>query len=157
MKSLTRSFFALILLLATAHSYGAEKTARRICTAKLFRSNGVEAMPLENGLLYLTVSKTDDKVTLTKVVGHLLIEDYYAIFNGENLPEKPYVRAPSQYTNHYRFSLTATETAGSESGMWGHLIVNKDLFESNGRVDAHYVLQAGDHLGGTVDLECDQD
>lgn len=38
--------------------------------------------------------------------------------------------------------------------MWGYLVINKD---TGGEFDAHYIFQAGDHMGGTVDYKCKRD
>ena len=56
---------------------------------------------------------------------------------------------PSKYKNHMQFrDVNATE---SSTGMWGVLVMPA---MPGYQFEAHYIFQAGDHIGGTLDLNC---
>ena len=59
---------------------------------------------------------------------------------------------PTKYKNHFKFEdIDAAFTAGNEDGMWGDFILEKGFAKE---ISAHYIFQAGDHMGGTVDFTC---
>lgn len=129
------------------------------CSATAFRVGARDKD--NNGIIWTRVIREGGKISLEKYMGHLYVGGYYGVFNGNDNLELPYIR-PTTYKNHYRFhNFDAVETAGSESGMWGQFILNKavDTARSteNFSTDAHYVFQAGDHMGGTIDYTCVND
>jgi hypothetical protein len=80
------------------------------------------------------------------------IANYTGVFSGDFKNYEAY--QPSVYTNHFKFNdfnakLTSRHDGG---GMWGYLVVKKD--NTSDKIDAHYVFQAGDHIGGTIDMKC---
>ena len=74
-------------------------------------------------------------------------------FNIAKLAENPDYR-PRKYHGFAQFrEVDATDTEGSaEDGMWGVFLLNKDL--SGEHIEAKYIFQAGDHMGGTLHLGC---
>ena len=61
---------------------------------------------------------------------------------------------PNKYEGYAQFkNFNATQTTGEESGMWGYLAI--DVTGRSEKLNAVYVFQAGDHMGGTVLLECE--
>ena len=80
-------------------------------------------------------------------------ESYIGNFKIASLTENPKYR-PNKYKGYSQFpKLDATDTTGSsEEGMWGQLLLEKDT--SKRTFQAHYVFQAGDHMGGTLHLTC---
>jgi len=76
---------------------------------------------------------------------------YIGIFATKSVQENPKYR-PVKYKDSSQFqNVDAKETRGAESGMWGSLIVPK---KTTGAFEAHYVFQAGDHMGGTIHMDC---
>ncbi len=76
---------------------------------------------------------------------------YIGIFDTKSLKENPDYN-PVRYKNSSQFQkLNAKETRGAESGMWGSLIVPKNM---RGTFESHYIFQAGDHMGGTIHMSC---
>ncbi|MCB0386469.1 MAG: hypothetical protein KDD43_13835 [Bdellovibrionales bacterium] len=128
------------------------------CKGTAFRPGSFQEGLGDSAALFLSIVNIDGKIQLEEYGGNVYSGGYYGIFHGKDLVEKPFQRA-SKYKNHYRFQdFDAAFTAGAESGMWGYLVVNKDIHKmrdsSVKEVDAHYVFQAGDHMGGTVDFAC---
>jgi len=80
------------------------------------------------------------------------LDHYTGVFSGNYRNQSPY--GPRVYMDHYKFSgFNAKITSDTDGGgMWGYLVVSKN--NGGDRIDAHYVFQAGDHMGGTVDLIC---
>ena len=159
------SLIAAILISVTVHSaIAADTKPKRVVVAKLnctgtdFRAGLQDSNREDHAKVWATIIKRGDQIHLEEFGGHVYVAGYYGLFNGKDLLEVPYKRATT-YKNHYRFKgFDATFTAGHESGMWGEFIVNKDIERIHSRelheTDAHYVFQAGDHLGGTVDFVC---
>jgi hypothetical protein len=76
---------------------------------------------------------------------------YIGLFDTKRVAEDPRYR-PSKYKNSSKFpGIDAKETTGAESGMWGYLVVPRDV---RGEFESHYIFQAGDHMGGTVHMKC---
>ena len=84
--------------------------------------------------------------------GDKKIANYTGVFKGDFKNHEGY--RPSVYTNHFKFNeFNAKVTSRHDGGgMWGYLVVKKD--NSSDKIDAHYVFQAGDHIGGTIDMVC---
>lgn len=94
---------------------------------------------------------------LKNLVGHVefghdsLHSGYYGVFVQKSILNSPNYRGRT-YSNHISFELNSTAMGHYDSaGMWGNFVVNKSEEDS---VDAHYVLKAGDHVGGTIDYTC---
>ncbi len=52
-------------------------------------------------------------------------------------------------------NINAYKTSGSEGGMWGNLIVAQLTRSApNIKLEAHYVFQSGDHMGGPIHMNC---
>lgn len=59
---------------------------------------------------------------------------------------------PNKYKDWFQFKdFNAVSTQGVEDGMWGSLLLD---LSSDDNFDARYIFQAGDHMGGTVILNC---
>ena len=80
------------------------------------------------------------------------IANYTGVFNGNFKNHEGY--RPNVYNNHFKFNdFDAKVTSRHDGGgMWGYLVVKKD--NASDKIDAHYVFQAGDHIGGTIDMTC---
>lgn len=151
----------LLLILATMISttiaFGSSDfTKRVVCEAHSFRPDNGYGDFNNYGKVYLKVQSKAGQVTALEYGGFVAFDNYHGIFKGSNMAERPYVRA-STYQNHYRFAdFDAELTFGSEDGMWGYLAINKDIatLGYQDETDAHYVFQAGDHMGGTIDFTC---
>lgn len=61
---------------------------------------------------------------------------------------------PGTYKGFSQFrGVNAADSVGSrEQGMWGEFILAKDTDPTG--FPAHYIFQAGDHMGGTLHLSC---
>jgi hypothetical protein len=148
---------ALLVLTVAAQAKDREVVASLKCTGTAFRTAGEDNAD-NTSILWMLVVKKGEKLSLEEYGGHNYVTGYYGVFNGKNLVEVPYTR-PVKYKNHYRFQkFNADFTAGNESGMWGDFVLNKEIDGSRNNdkfeTDAHYVFQAGDHLGGTIDYTC---
>lgn len=120
-----------------------------------------------NSSVYLTFlyKNMDDKATLGSMTGHISAsyinsnsenyfdstDLYYGSFTHDVISNNPnYI--PRKYLEHYQFPLDATATNGNDGGgMWGNFILPKNPKKE---FQAHYIFQAGDHMGGTVDMNC---
>jgi hypothetical protein len=80
------------------------------------------------------------------------INNYLGVFEGKFENKVDY--KGRVYKNHYKFeNFDATITSNWDGGgMFGYLALSKDHGEK--KIDAHYVFQAGDHIGGTIDMDC---
>lgn len=76
---------------------------------------------------------------------------YIGGFSIPRVSEDPAYK-PVKYKNSSKFpGVDAKETRGLESGMWGYLVVPRDV---RGTFESHYIFQAGDHMGGTIHMSC---
>ncbi len=84
--------------------------------------------------------------------GEKKIANYTGVFSGNFKNHEAY--RPTVYTNHFKFNnFDAKVTSRHDGGgMRGYLVVKKD--NGSDKIDAHYVFQAGDHIGGTIDMTC---
>ncbi|NUM88562.1 MAG: hypothetical protein HUU37_05085 [Bdellovibrionales bacterium] len=80
---------------------------------------------------------------------------YIGYFQTARIENNPGYR-PRRYKNYFQFQkLNAVRTTGHESGMWGDLVVEKTAFlRGTDAFQAHYIFQAGDHMGGTIHFKC---
>jgi hypothetical protein len=123
---------------------------------------------IDSRLEFVVDQNKEGLYVLTEYGGHLAIYDnpddlkagrpasLYAVFQGKSLPQNPNFVA-HKYKNHMQFpKFNDAVDFGGESGVWGSLVVNSGLIENGGgkMYDAHYVFQAGDHRGGTIDYSC---
>lgn len=151
-----KKLILLFVLLASASSFAADFSKNVTCTSSNFRVSYFDVDADSFGKFNFKISSVNGKVTAKRYGGFLTVSDYNGVFSGKDLPEVPYQRA-SVYKKHYRFKdVDAVHTFGSETGMWGYFVIEKSIANASRGdiVDGHYVLQAGDHFGGTVDFEC---
>ena len=82
---------------------------------------------------------------------------YHGYFKIKSMTSDPRYR-PTKYKNARIFrKVNAYRTKGAEDGMWGDLIVAQSTRRSQSiLLEAHYVFQAGDHMGGTIHMKCVQ-
>ena len=79
---------------------------------------------------------------------------YRGLFKFGSLVEKPNYR-PRKYKGYSKYErFEAFETNDWDGGgMWGYMVIQKD--KSKTPFSAHYIFQAGDHMGGTMDFSCE--
>lgn len=113
------------------------------------KDGGVDA-ELKEWVGHLAIAR--DATALTKV-------DYHGVFSGKekasSLSPRARVYKDGDYFRYRDFDASQT-TRQDGGGMNGELVVSKK-FQTAGEdatYDAHYVFQAGDHMGGTVDYTC---
>lgn len=156
--NLMKKLILLFVLIASASTYASGNTFNVTCEANNFRVSYSDPDFKDYSKFYfeLKVDPASGAIEATEWAGFVASGDYHGVFKGAGMPETPYQRA-AKYKNHYRFmDVDAEYTFGSESGMWGYFVINKDVVAAaaGDKVDGHYVLQAGDHFGGTIDYEC---
>lgn len=116
--------------------------------------------------LRFDLTKKGNESEIKNVVGHVFvkspfedgtphfstIDSYMGFFKFDSLvASKDY--SPRKYIGYARFDgFNAAETAGLESGMWGYLVL--DVNSQDNVVKGAYIFQAGDHMGGTILIEC---
>ncbi|WP_299002853.1 hypothetical protein [uncultured Shewanella sp.] len=147
--------------LAQADTY----LGRYICHSnEVLRQNGDLGAKVDSRLELRLKQGDDGLVSLIQGMGHLitnyaadenLLDDeyaYYGLFNTHSLTENPNY-APRVYINHHQFkAFNAMVTNSNDGGgMWGNLVIPKTL---TAEIEVHYIFQAGDHMGGTVDYQC---
>ena len=136
------------------------------CEAEKARQQGT-LLPVQGALKFTYVSE-GNSAKLKNLVGFVAvnydfnvqasaednqIDNYTGAFAGEFANDPNY--NGTTYTNHHAFKeFNAGITGRTDGGgMWGYLALNKD--NGTDDIDAHYVFQSGDHIGGTVDLMCE--
>ena len=159
MKKLIASFMFISL---TSMSFAADYLGSYHCVATGGRQGGTD-LSVDGRFSFSLHSDADKGVTLKNLVGHMSVSvyddddplyDYYSVFTIKELPANPKYR-PIVYKNHHQFkNLDDTASGGVESGMWGYLVLEKNPTKERKDLAAHYVFQAGDHMGGTIDLVC---
>lgn len=83
--------------------------------------------------------------------------DYYSLFRKSGHLSSKSKRARAYPDSHYfrfRNFNAASTSSGDGGGMWGYFVISKKVLQKGAAFDAHYVFQAGDHMGGTVDFQC---
>jgi hypothetical protein len=127
---------------------------------------GLDTLP-SDGVLKFSYYTNQNQAELRGVVGFIstnctfnleysgmeqVITNYTGVFQGEFKNDASY--RPIVYTQHYKFSDfdAAVTSRWDGGGMWGYFVINKANGEDE--LAAHYVFQAGDHIGGTIDLNC---
>lgn len=150
---------ALAALLTTSLSFAADYKGSYICLAKEMRQQGGSYSA--DGRIHFVKYEEEGKTLYKSIVGHLSVgyEDepeysYYGVFNFDQKEADTSYRGRT-YKNHDKIDFSAVATNGNDGGgMWGYLVINKTTEDE---FDAHYVFQAGDHMGGTVDYTCKRD
>lgn len=130
------------------------------CISKDIRQNGSDvygAMELRFDLV-----KEEGKVFLEDVMGAVTVSQeselfsndvYYAIFSFNEIDYNKNYK-PVKYKNHFQFPNFDDFRSNRHDGggFWGELVVENS--PSLEMINAHYIFQSGDHMGGTVDLTC---
>lgn len=172
-------FFGSVLTAATVLAQVAKSTRVEFqCWANGFkvRSGGGSKDHLVysrfsfNGLL-----KDDSElITLKSYMGHIAMNTFadvnsqmeeaekYALFHSQTETKSSLSPDARKYTDdkYFRFrKFAASQYTGSEADFFGEMVIEKRLLvasdESRGEsFRAHYVAQAGDHYGGTIDYTC---
>jgi hypothetical protein len=155
------------IILFTAFAGASLHAEEYTCVAKAFREHGnVFERKVESRFVLNLKNQENGQVKAEKIAGHVTIvtfdegvaekpaDNYYAVFALKDQLNNPNYR-PRVYQNHVQFkAVNATETNSVDGGgMWGQLVVNKTRSNEES-FDAHYIFQAGDHLGGTIDYDC---
>ena len=76
---------------------------------------------------------------------------YQGAFTAVKLIENPDYK-PRRYKGYSQFR--DFDASKSMSGMWGELVIERNTKKE--KFQAHYIFQAGDHMGGTLHLTCSQ-
>lgn len=156
-----KHFWLPVLALNVAvFAFGADKSIECHAHGKVVSNNGGG---LVNGTANFTFTETskDGLRVLKNVEGRFSSangvgdteEDYIGTFKIKSLAENPKYK-PRRYVGFSQFpKFDATDTDSSqEPGMWGQLVLEKDTDQAT--FAAHYIFQAGDHMGGTLHLSC---
>jgi len=97
---------------------------------------------------------------LNNISGHILTantlgdeDEYEGRFAIASLSENPKYR-PRRYKGFSQFPKfdAAKGNGPREEGMWGQFLLEKNT--ARPRFSAHYIFQAGDHMGGVLHLSC---
>lgn len=146
---------SLITLTIPAH-------ARYECIGKEVRQHG--SIPADAKLTFDLYCLNRPKCILNNLVGTVIAggtrnSDPDSVYRGE-FRIKRLVNDLNYKPNKYKGAkiyrkVNAYKTSGSESGMWGDLIISTST-SSRYDLDAHYVFQAGDHMGGTIHMRCNR-
>ncbi|MCO4793194.1 MAG: hypothetical protein KC493_05765 [Bacteriovoracaceae bacterium] len=154
-----KKLIAVAALLATTSILAADYKGSYVCMAKELRQHS--STYNADGRLHFTKYQEGEKTLYKNIVGHLITgyDDepeyaYYGVFKFDQKEADPKYRGRT-YKNHDKLDFDAVATNGNDGGgMWGYLVINKT---TEAEFDAHYVFQAGDHMGGTVDYTCKRD
>jgi hypothetical protein len=119
------------------------------CKATTLRTD-IQGMSLD-GYLEFMVYQKDGVITLGNVLGHIKVDRYYGVFSFEKISNNPKYK-PTKYKDYVQFQDFDAIRTSSQDGMWGQLVINKELKKEG--MTAHYIFQASDHMGGTIDLTC---
>lgn len=147
-----------ILLLSMTFSTYASNTSKVMCRS-------LPSNTKDDSELSFELNKNGNKSVATNIIGHVFVKSFYdetATFNTDNaymgffktdkLAANPNYN-PRKYVGYAQFeNLNAVHTTGLESGMFGYLAI--DVAGIKSEFMAVYVFQAGDHMGGTIFLNC---
>jgi len=152
--------FAWIFLLGFSSLGFSAQSNKYYCDVQGARQNGAL---IADGVVRFTYSTDGESSKLFDVIGYLTvnykfnvsepeIKNYIGVFLGAFENKKSY--RGQVYKNHHKFENFDAELTSQYDGggMFGYLTVNKN--NGKGHIDAHYVFQAGDNIGGTFDLKC---
>lgn len=125
---------------------------------KSFSGNGESVTA--KAIINFDETVVDGLRTLTNITGSITIDPntevwgnpYTGQYDIASLTENPKFK-PQKYVGFSQFrefnSLPSEDY--SVEPIWGNFLVAKD---TTGRFAAHYLIQAGDHMGGTLHLTC---
>ncbi|MGE3608628.1 MAG: hypothetical protein AB7I27_03490 [Bacteriovoracaceae bacterium] len=154
MKLMTAFFF--IFGLSMAH-------ARVTCEAKSAKQMYGDLQT--KGYFSFDLVRAENQSVISNLEGNLYISHYAG--PGDVLtPNNSYIEffnyseikafsnyKPAKYKGFAKFEgLNSTRSEGLEGNMWGYLVV--DVKATTAEFAAHYIFQAGDHVGGTVHFAC---
>lgn len=133
------------------------------CTArgKCLSQKGGGLLPAKADLEFTDKTARGKPRVLKNVEGRVVTnpedEDggsYIGNFKIRSVTENPDYK-PTKYKGFSQFQkFNATDTEGSsESGMWGEFVLDKKTDRDTFK--AHYIFQAGDHMGGTLHFNCE--
>ena len=128
-----------------------------------------------SSILQFDLMDSKEAVTIDNILGHLgisayaplediaakqVVFNYYGTFFAEQTPETISKRAKkyssSKYFRFKEFNAEKT-TRYDGGGMWGYFVLSKKASARQDKYfDGHYIFQAGDHMGGTVDYRCER-
>ena len=151
-----------ILMSFAVLAFSQAKSVEYTCLASKFRINGGDEGKSVNSRFVMVLSSDTGTEVAKSLIGHVDVsafeqspyDNYYSVFVLKDLASNPNYNG-HKYTNHVQFK-EINESASSSAdggGMNGYLVVNKDR-KSGESFDAHYVFQSGDHIGGTIDYDC---
>jgi hypothetical protein len=121
----------------------------------------------ENGTAVLSAAADFTFVETWESAGRTLVNIYGSFQVYSDMAESNYIGnfkiplitenakyRPIKYKGYSQFpKFNATDTSGSaEDGMWGQFLLEKNT--NKARFGAHYIFQAGDHMGGTLHMTC---
>lgn len=153
MKKILTLFVLSLSLHALADSYSCQLVSARQNGTELVGQGSLNIVETQqNGLRNITVNgqvSVDYEFNMEYESEHC----YKASFTNVTLTERPNYK-PRVYTGYSKFEkFDATETSECDGGgMYGYLVIEKDMTKES--FAAHYVFQAGDHIGGTIDFSC---
>lgn len=163
----------LLAMLLISSSVFASESSRLLCTAS-GKAGGNDAGPfMVKALLSLEINYSEElggyllegngEIKLASAYEEVkspddLNEDnaYIGKFELFDVEQNTEYR-PRRYKNHIQFrNFDAEETTGLESGMWGEFVLHESFasVQAKEKVSAHYIFQAGDHMGGTIHFSC---
>jgi hypothetical protein len=147
-----------------AFAFGAARGDQRVvCYASgpTLAHRGIGLLEATANFEFVVSENSEGLRTLKDLRGEVVTDPRHLEFDGswigkfrsDELVENPNYR-PRKYVGYSQFrEFDAVDTAGSaESGMWGNFLLEKDM--SAEHFQAKYIFQAGDHMGGTLNLGC---
>lgn len=160
----------LLLALATLmgqQSYAAYTHGYYLCTGIQVREGTDQALAVKSEIYVKLRADEQGNFELREFIGDLTLANNYSGKHGEFDNESYYGNfalskimnvknyRPRVYLGHIKFAdINANGTINSEGGMWGSFMLDmREGFADT--IEAHYVFQAGDHRGGTVDFLCE--
>lgn len=161
-----KSILFVLFVLSAGSAFAATDTITCTAKGKKLAQNGSSTMLLSDSELTFNVKENSEGVrTLTDISGEVKVsfevEDpseelnndnsYVGIFSKASIKENTEYN-PRKYKNFSQFpDFDAYKTTGSESGMWGQFLLEKSNAK---KLSAKYIMQAGDHMGGTLHFNC---
>jgi hypothetical protein len=149
------------LAICGTQAFAAEKVIECSAHGKSFSNNGGGLLPAKAELSFAETKSASGLRVLRNIegsvrvaeIGGSLADGYVGNFKIASLTENARYN-PRKYKGFSDFqSFDATDTNGSaEDGMWGDLVLDKNT--SQAQFEAHYIFKAGDHMGGTLHLNC---
>lgn len=167
---MNRPFIYSVLVMAFASNFSQGKSIECWANGNRLRQTSGGGDHVVSSRVYLVLEKVEESatITLSRYHGHLAISDgsqstmdqasaYYGVFLGEMKPFSLSPRARRyKDADYFRIrDFSADGMTRSDGGdMSGEFVLSKKFLENDEEFDAHYIFQAGDHMGGTVDYDC---